>query len=152
MPYQPLTFPFSPQSVDKLNSMLRNIFSKTIDTVWMDYIPAFGGFSSNPVNGIYRYFLHNYMCACVIRMPYAGTSNSTSFTITLPRKSKNINQYYQGFPCAVVDNSSSLANPGVIEIAPDSTVASVYTNLSGGSWTASGSKRIRYANFVYEID
>lgn len=71
-----------------------------------------------------------------------GTSNATTFTLTLPI-APNASYSASGviFPCFTSNNG--VAGLGRIYVGGGSTTATVEPTISGGAWTASGSKSLK---------
>lgn len=117
--------------------------------VWSTYVPTYTGFSANPTVQAARYCVVGKLCAVHIRLT-AGTSNATTFTMTLPFAAANTAQ--QIFPIVGVDAGTTPTTACSLYTRVNSNIADLYKTLSstGAGWTASGSKG---ANFVitYEI-
>lgn len=75
-----------------------------------------------------------------------GTSNSTSFGFALPVASKQAIQ----MPGRVRDNSVYGTTSGLVAVAPNGSTASVFKDLSGASFTASGTKSLTGFTLTYE--
>jgi hypothetical protein len=117
--------------------------------VWLDWTTTFVGFSSNPPY-VFRYTVIGKTVFYYFTMTSDGTSNSTSFTITLPFAGKTgVNQFHT--MAFVVNNSAAGASPGRIQITSASNVASLGRDATGAVWTASGGKRASGSG-SYETD
>ena len=114
---------------------------------WKTWTPTFAGFSADPTGVIARYSLVGKLCAVSVIITGNGTSNATTFTMTLPVAAANTGA--QVGMILAVDNSSGLTSPGVIATRAASTTADLYTTLTGTGWTGSGGKRAQF-QFVYE--
>lgn len=117
---------------------------------WFTYTPSFGGFSSDPSSVTANYYVDGNYCNVNIYQGGDGTSNATSFTITLP-----IN-YVGGNLGNVVaqqgrDNGSALTTCPLIHITNNSTTMTIYKDQSTAAWTNSGSKRVVFIQGSYEI-
>lgn len=115
------------------------------------WVPTFTGFSSDPASGLYRYVLRGPVCTMFIRQPNSGTSNATTFTITLPFTARTITNmaWYAGG--RVMDNGVIPANPGMAVIDSAGTTAALFTDFAGTAWTNSGNKRIIGLQMSYEV-
>lgn len=101
------------------------------------WTPTLTGFSADPAGIIARYTLNGQFCTAVVSMPNNGTSNATTFTITLPFTSKYA-MYGIG---EGVDNGAAATNMGV-SLTANSNIATLSKNaMTGGGWTGSGNKR-----------
>jgi hypothetical protein len=78
-----------------------------------------------------------------------GTSNATSFTITLPFAAANTVSQIGLLP-TIVDNNTTATIPGRIRTAVNSNIAALDKDCSGAVWTAALGKRA-FINFTYEI-
>lgn len=82
----------------------------------------------------------------------AGTSNSSTTSITLPVAPSTHCKYYEGQIGLVIDNGS-VGGPGRWSIdnqatSPSpATVVGFFTNQGGSNWTATGTKQLRFSMF-----
>lgn len=113
--------------------------------IWRDWVPSFTGFSAPPVLGLARYTLIGKMCTIYFRAS-AGTSNATTYTMTLPFVS-SVLQF--GFGVAT-NNSTAQSTPGMIRTQTGTNICDFFLNATGAAWTASGTKLIQF-HFTYEI-
>lgn len=115
--------------------------------VWNNWTPTQTGWTALPT-GTYRYCQIGKMCFFAIDIT-AGTSNSTAATLTLPFPVKT-GAYYGGANGMAMDNGTVLSVASKWYI--DSADNKIYfgTDMGTGSWTASGTKRMRCEGF-YEI-
>jgi len=111
------------------------------------------GFSVEPTGGIYRYQKIGKFVTLHIVQPVNGTSNSTSFAISLPFTAKTIaNMQWHGTGTGL-DNSLLIATPVFLRIASGGSVVNVYPSASSSSaWTASNGKRLPIGDITYEIE
>lgn len=114
---------------------------------WFSYTPIFTGFSVNPV-GEHRYKISGKKIEVHVRHTTAGTSNSTSFTMSAPIASAaDVSTRWIG-PAVVTNDGSNDA--GYIQMVSGESVLTPTRNLVSTSWTASGGKRVIYGNVAYE--
>lgn len=115
--------------------------------VWHNWTPTQTGWTALPT-GTYRYCQIGKMCFFAIDIT-AGTSNSTAATLTLPFPVKT-GAYYGGANGMAMDNGTvlSVASKWYINSADNKIYFG--TDMGTGSWTASGTKRMRCEGF-YEI-
>lgn len=114
---------------------------------WTAYTPTLTGFSSDPTGGTYRYSKVGKWVALTVTQPTNGTSNATTFTISLPFTAAS-----DAISIAAIVNNT-VDGMGVARItSTDYTVLKVYNALDNGygTWTASGSKACRSTSIVYE--
>jgi hypothetical protein len=106
------------------------------------------GWSSDP-SGIYRYCTIGELCTLSIYLFSAGTSNSTSLTITAPFTIKSGSH---AISCTRFRNNGTVsASSGMVLLDNGSNVMYFYTTFSGGAWAASNDKRIIHCMLTYEI-
>ena len=109
---------------------------------WSDWAPTFGGFSSDPT--VVASYAQIGKTVTARMFALAGTSNATTFTVTLPVAAKSAS--LQGFAIGPVeDNGTVQSTPGLLLTRSGSATADVYLDMASTSWTASGSKK---ADFV----
>lgn len=122
-------------------------------TRWMDHNPQWTGFSANPTNVSSRYMVNYSSCFFKHREGTAGTSNATTFTISLPIDSGtmgNANSRVRS-GLAVTDNGVALTNPGVISISPSSNTLSVFSNFGFAAFTNANGKRADGIDCIFEL-
>lgn len=121
---------------------LETIASSQQWTTWSS--PAYTGFSANPTQTL-RYLKVGRMVTVEAAVTNAaGTSNATTFTMTLPYAAAIDVRY----PVWAVDNTST-TTVGRADTAVSSTTLSLYTSIGGAAWTASGTKGVSFC-FTYE--
>lgn len=112
-------------------------------TTW---IPSFTGFSADPTSVVAEYSVNGNMCHVVVSM-VAGTSNATTFTLTLPfNAATTTNTLTQ----LVTDNGANQSAPGACVVNSGSNILSIFRTTALAAFTASGGKACRL-NFVYRI-
>lgn len=116
-------------------------YTTAIQGVWT---PAFTGFSVAPAGGIYRYIVIGKLCTCFVRMPNAGTSNATTFTLTAPFTAVAIASDSWYAAVLATDNGALIANPGLASISANSNVINLYTGFALAAWTATGNKAAQF--------
>ncbi len=114
---------------------------------WGSWTPSFGGFSVSPTVTFSNYTQLGKTVLFEMDLS-GGTSNATTFTITLPVAAKRA----VSILCSVVDAGSSKTTPGRIVTTAGSTSASVFSDAGIGTWTASGAKNLYIGNGVYEAN
>jgi hypothetical protein len=119
---------------------------------WTDWSPTITGFSSDPADGVYTYTKVGKTCTLCIRQPTSGTSNATTFTISLPFTAATRTNMVWSAPGRVVNSGSVQATPGILLIASGGTVVNVYKDYAAAAFTASGNKNLASATIVYETE
>lgn len=114
---------------------------------WFNYSPTLTGFSSNPTNTVNQFKIEGNTCVVSIRQATSGTSNATTFTITLPVTAKTITNQVWIYPAQVVDNGAVAMGDGYINSA--GTVVNIEKNW--GAFTASGNKSNPSGLYTYQI-
>jgi hypothetical protein len=116
---------------------------------WKSWTPTITGFSANPANGLYYYTLIGKTCHLSVRMPNSGTSNATTFTLSLPFTARTGSMCTR--LCTGVDNSGDTLAIAVIS-SSNYAVATLWKGATfGGAWTNSGAKRINF-DMTYEAE
>jgi len=113
---------------------------------WQAWVPTFTGFSADPTSVTARYTLSGKMCTAYF-FATSGTSNATTFTITLPFAAANVEDP-QTFAGNVVDNGTGKV--GIVRTRVNSNVLDVYNGATGTAFTASGAKNAAFS-ITYEI-
>lgn len=125
-------------------------YTKVNDS-YINFSPAFTGFSVAPtVNaGDCRYkMLSRNTCHFIFYPSNIGTSNATTFTITLPFVSANVGLAGQTYIVQVYNNGSSAT--GVLRTRVNSNIADVYT-ANFGAFAASSGKSLM-CSIVYQTE
>ena len=109
------------------------------------WIPTYTGFTggSEPTVTIAEYYLTGKVCNARLAAS-AGTSNATSFTVTLPFPAASTGQ--QNFTILVTNGGTLQTTPGRLATRVGSNIADIYLNTGTGTFTASGNK-----NAVFNI-
>ena len=110
---------------------------------YSNFVSTYSGFSSDPSGGPNRYTLQGKMCQWYVNPTSTGTSNATSFTITMPFAAFNNMNY----PVTIVN--SGTVSIGRMVTTAGSNVAS-FVQASGTAFTASGAKSA-IISVTYEI-
>jgi hypothetical protein len=111
---------------------------------WFSWTPVFTGFSVDPPANVWRFRISGSVCFVKGGTGTGGTSNATTFTMTIPVIGINGASFA---PCRVMDNGTYLVAPGMVTF---SAVATLYTNMLNGAWTATGGK-VAWFNTFYEF-
>lgn len=117
---------------------------------WYNWTITFTGFSADPSGYIAKFRVDENVCDIVVRMPNNGTSNSTSFNISLPIAVKTFTNALYVVLGTGTDNSVALTTAVLVALSSGVTTPAIFATPAAGAWTASGGKR---ANFhgSYEI-
>jgi hypothetical protein len=130
-----------------INLINEPIFETRNTLVW---VPTITGFSSNPTNTINYYQIVRKACKLFIRQGTDGTSNATSFTMTLPFSSVTTANYAEIIPTIVDDNGTpQLGRVAILGSGPTTII--VNPTAAGGNFTASGGKRVQTVHVEYFI-
>lgn len=100
---------------------------------WISWTPTFTGFSADPTNVDARYFRTGNKIDIRISMT-GGTSNATTFTMTLPFNALAVYHY----SLLLFNSGASVSGRG--SMAAGSNVLTMFATGAGGAWTASGIK------------
>ena len=114
-------------------------------TPWTSYVPAWTGFSVNPTVDSAKYMQIGKTVTCDLFYSSDGTSNATTFTVTLPVAAKN--------GCIVkitrVRDSGTYSGIAVGTVSAGSNVMTLFKDATGTAWTATGQKSCDFS-FTYE--
>ena len=106
---------------------------------WKTWTPVFTGFSVDPTVNSARYTIVGKMVTVHLNTGN-GTSNATTFTITLPVAAANTSK--QHCPIAVAtDNGTSTTGGGLLITRVNSTTADIFKDHASGGWTNVGGKK-----------
>lgn len=113
--------------------------------------PVLTGFSADPASAVYKYIQIGKIVHLFISQPNNGTSNATGFSITLPVAARDLGvNIYSGMGQGI-DNGGVLSTPVLLLINTGSpTILTLYPSFIGGTWTASGGKRLVFGTITYE--
>lgn len=103
-----------------------------------NYVPTLVGFSANPANAVYQFWVTGMHCNLNVRQGTAGTSNSTDFTITLPITAATVSNCSWGVvPYSAIDNGTASTTPAQAQIVSAGTTVILARSISGagGAWT-----------------
>ncbi len=120
---------------------------------WFNWTPTLTGFgaAADPTNTVYRFNIVGRMINLMIRQGTAGTSNATTFTISLPVTAATITNMAWTGVTGVVDAGVLAANAGVLSIASAATTVGVFRDQTSTAFTASGIKRATTGFISYEF-
>lgn len=125
----------------------------TASDTYINYVPTFTGFSSVPTiaSGEARYkMVTRNTCHVIIYPSTTGTSNATTFTITLPFAAFTSGTFgLQAYSIPVFDNGSQ--SSGFIRTRSGSNIADLYKTTIGGAFTGSSTKSC-FISIIYHID
>lgn len=157
--------PFAILTAEEMNDLVENIehiynggladgsvTAAKLNLPWTDWTPTLVGFSANPSGAVYRYHKVGTHVSLSVSMPNNGTSNGTSFTISLPFTAATIAGVKWVVPVVQPVNNGSVntSNPGIATIDSGGTVITLLRDLGGSTWTNSGGKRVPWFSMEYE--
>ena len=130
------------------NSLLpASIIPAAAGATFADWTPTFGGFSTAPTVSAARFIAIGKLCVAYFVTNAAGTSNATTFTITLPVAAAKT-QYNMGFGVCT-DNGSLRLDVPVFATTASSATMTLYRRQDNLAWTNSGAKACDFT-VVYE--
>lgn len=103
---------------------------------FFDWSPTYEGFSTPPSGGVNRYCLMDKLCNFMIMPTTNGTSNATTFTVTLPFVSRNLQVIPVSF---TIDNGGAVLSGGWASVSAGSNVLTITRAI--GTWTGINGKR-----------
>jgi len=128
-----------------MNTYVKNNLSHIYNaiTTWTAWVPTFTGFSSIPSGYTSRYIQFGKFVFWKFYPGSDGTSNATTFTMTLPITSgaSAIIRHL----CQVTNSGTSQADAGLLYIGNNGTTCAIYRTLAGGGFTASGGKNVAFS-------
>jgi hypothetical protein len=107
---------------------------------------TYTGFSADPTDGIFTFFVRGGWCYCEIRNPANGTSDSANFTISAPITASVSSDYYGDY-ALITDNN--IRGAGEIEIQANTASFILGKGYTPSGFTTSGNKRCNFANIKY---
>lgn len=139
------------------NSAITNLyFSKSENPIGFPYAfpytATLTGFSADPASPLYFGRMHGKWMCIDVRLNNAGTSNATTFTISLPVTAATVsNMNWQAGTYDQVNNSVNSTVPGLARISSAGTVVNLFLDISGTGWTAALDKRASFSNLCYPV-
>ena len=124
----------------------RCVSYQSSDNSAINYSPTYSGVSVAPSGGASNYILNGKMCTVFLCPTVNGTTNATTFTVTLPFNAKYIVAGNFGF----VVNGASGNQSGMWLTAASSNILTCYTTVLGAWLNAGGNKRV-VGTITYEI-
>lgn len=103
----------------------------------LSWAPTIVGYSANPADTMYAYYIDNDWMTCTGREATSGTSNSASKTYTAPFTAKTVTNGLWSAAGTIVDNGSVIMGRATIASASNLISVSTYN----GSFTTSGDAR-----------
>lgn len=120
-----------------------NLIQRPIyETGWLTWAPTSAGFSANPTDvAEYKVVLNGYWIN--VRDSANGTSNSGTYTKTLPFTSKTVtNQRWLG-TAGVTNNGVALTTASAAQVTSNSNSLEIYIDMAAGGFVTSGTKGLR---------
>lgn len=133
---------------DGISAWTGGIISTPGDGTWSNWTVSYTGFSANPSSVTSRYFLIGKMCTVWLTAG-SGTSNATTFTITLPFAASAVTG--QSFTVIITDSVGGTSSAGRLVTRVGSNVADVYKTVALGAFTNSGTKNVILGGLTFEI-
>jgi hypothetical protein len=78
----------------------------------------------------------------------AGTSDTTTYTLTMPFIVKNVANNFQYFTIGYVTNNSVIVGPGNGFGTPNSNLLILYPGVLASAWTAANNKNAGFQAFI----
>lgn len=114
---------------------------------WFNYVPTFGGFSTAPTINDCKFIVRGQTCIYILNCSASGTSNATSFTVSLPIITDIVTR---GITSYAIDNDVTLTTPSRLYCGSGTTTLQIIKDMASSTWTASGGKRADFV-LVYAI-
>jgi hypothetical protein len=109
---------------------------------WTDYFGSstITGWAASPTGQIRYKRVGNLVFVSFL---ITGTSNATNASFTIPITSANTTVEFGGSMEVTQDNGSTQTISARVNLAPNSTTVTLFSDMGSGSWTASGTKLCR---------
>lgn len=117
---------------------------ESADGIWQQWTTTYTGFSSAQSGGTIKWMQQGTTIFCQ-HLRNSGTSNATTFTMTLPIKTRQVTDNVS----RIADNGSGSTAPGLLESGASNTTLILYKDLTGAVWTNTGAKSAIFV-FIYE--
>jgi len=114
---------------------------------YFNHTTTFGGFSADPSAVSFVFSVLGSLCNCYLFLT-PGTSNATTFTISLPIA---VLQGGYSQSLRVHNNGANGVTAGMIEFVGSSVTANLYRDGAFLAWTASGAKGAWFESLVYQF-
>ncbi len=116
---------------------------------WFAWTPAYTGFSADPTSAAgCKFAMIGKLAVVKFGSTADGTSNATTFTITLPLATPNVSGIGVQINVNGSDNSAGLTTPSNATLAANSATLNLFKDIAGNGWTASGTKGVK--NFLIQ--
>lgn len=113
---------------------------------WVAWDPTVTGFTGTVTKDC-RYIIIGKLF--IFNLYVSGTSNSTSFEITLPITTPDISNYTWTGACGNIwDNGAVLTAPGRYTVTNNSSTMVFRTDMGTGAWTAANNKSVRVTGML----
>lgn len=117
-----------------------------------NWTPTLTGFSADPTNTVYQYYIQNKTCIVDVRQATQGTSNTTGFTITVPITATTVTNAVWGIVCwQAFNNSNELSPPARAFVSSAGTTIQLQSSTASGVWTAANGKSASFTGLSYPI-
>lgn len=115
------------------------------------WVPSWTGFLTDPSTVTAVYTLVGKLCFFTLNTGVNGTSNSTSFTVTLPFPARSGSR--QRVACTVTNNGTQNTGAGVLRTNLGSNTADMFLTRAeaAGSWNSANFGKGCLVNGFYEI-
>jgi hypothetical protein len=108
---------------------------------WFNYVPTIVGFSANPTNMSHSFSMQGKLTTVQWAHNTAGTSNATTYTISLPVTSATMTNASWGAKLYFAENNGVVLQSAIGRILSAATVIDLYQDSNFAVWTAAGNKR-----------
>lgn len=127
-----------------------SLLTKLSVGAWQNWVPTQTGFSADPTGGIYRYRTIGDDIELEVRQPNDGTSNASTFTISLPVVAATVTDMVWQSTCRVRNNTNFVNAPGYASITSGGSTIELFINTGTTAWGTAGGKRVDYLRMRYK--
>lgn len=113
------------------------------------YTPTITGYSANPTSTAYNFITTGTQMLVSIVEATSGTSNATTKTYSAPITASTDTSGQWQYSAATTNLGVNTATPGLSRILNNTSTIDVFLDYAGGTWTASGSARVRSTALVF---
>jgi len=115
---------------------------------YFDFATTWVGFTATVPTVIYRYSIFGHTCIISITTITQGTSNATSFTVTMPVLSKNTAGYYQYGTAPWAYDNGAVIGSAICWTTPGANTVTINKSATSQGWTNVNNKSADVKIFV----
>lgn len=137
-------------AADEILQKASDNLSWTCGPVWQTWTPVFTGFSVDPPVQVARYTQTGKTVTARMRVA-DGTSNATTYTVTLPVAASSDEKQYFAVGPAFNNGTTTPTTPILLVTRTGSITADIFLDMASATWSASGGKHAQFT-ITYETN